>query len=208
MGYILSGSNQRRVLVTINPRPIEGRWVKGIALDLHTLSSTHVGVDQFGHDRFENEYSPIGQLLYRLKYQRDQTAAAPIIEAAAKYLRPSLAKFDIIVPVPPSNHRAVQPVLVLAAGIGRALGVPVRDCVSKTRSTTALKGVYDPKERKKLLDGLYEVETKKTAGKNIVLFDDLFRSGATLNEITDLLLSEGEAESVRVLTITRTRSNR
>ena len=47
----------------------------------------------------------------------------------------------------------------------------------------------------------------RTTGKNVLLFDDLFRSGATLNAITGLLLRQGQAASVRVLTITRTRSN-
>lgn len=58
-----------------------------------------------------------------------------------------------------------------------------------------------------MLKGLYAVERNHTAGKNVLLFDDLFRSGSTLNAITDVLLQQGQAASVRVLTITRTRSN-
>src|SRR3954468_2065028 len=37
-----------------------------------------------------------------------------------------------------------------------------------------------PEERRKALDGLYAVDVSKTAGKKILLFDDLFRSGATM----------------------------
>ena len=33
------------------------------------------------------------------------------------------------------------------------------------------------------------------------------RTGATLNAITDLLMTKGQSEAVRVLTITRTRRN-
>jgi competence protein ComFC len=112
-----------------------------------------------------------------------------------------------MIPVPPSNARLVQPVLLLAHGIGRAVGLPVIECVTATRSTTQLKGVTDPEKRKELVDGLYVVDPQYTAGKSILLFDDLFRSGTTMNAITDVLLQQGQAASVRVLTITKTRSN-
>jgi len=58
-----------------------------------------------------------------------------------------------------------------------------------------------------LLAGLHAVDPKETQGKNMLLFDDLFRSGSTLNAITDLLMGTRKAASVPVLTITKTRSN-
>lgn len=42
----------------------------------------------------------------------------------------------------------------------------------------------------------------------MLLFDDLYRSGATMNEITALPYDQGKAAEVYALTITRTRSNR
>jgi predicted amidophosphoribosyltransferase len=39
-----------------------------------------------------------------------------------------------------------------------------------------------------------------------LLFDDLYRSGATASAITTLLKREGKAKAVRLLTLTRTRS--
>ena len=110
--------------------------------------------------------------------------------------------------MPPSGHRALQPVIVLANGIGAKLGVPVIRCVSATRPTAQLKSVSDPGGRKALLEGLYAVDARQTIGKNVLLFDDVFRSGATMNAITNLLMNSGKVASVRALTITRTRSNR
>lgn len=49
--------------------------------------------------------------------------------------------------------------------------------------------------------------TRATARKRVLLFDDLYRSGSTLNAITDVLLQAGQATSVSVLTLTRTRSH-
>jgi predicted amidophosphoribosyltransferase len=102
----------------------------------------------------------------------------------------------------------VQPVILLATGIGEALGVPVINCITTTRSATQLKDITDPDQRREALEGLYDVDPAHTAGAHILLFDDLFRSGATMNAITDVLLGKGKAASVRVFTITRTRSNR
>jgi competence protein ComFC len=44
-------------------------------------------------------------------------------------------------------------------------------------------------------------------GQGILLFDDLYRSGATMDAITAELYESGKAMDVFALTITRTRSN-
>jgi len=113
----------------------------------------------------------------------------------------------MLVPVPPSTPRAVQPVLVLANGIGAAVGLPVASCIVTTRATTQLKSVTDSEQRRQLLEGLYTIDAVHTTGKRVLVFDDLFRSGATMNAITDVLLQQGKAASVDAFTITRTRSN-
>lgn len=195
-------------MTSTNPQKIIGNWKSGISLDVHTLSSVHVGVNESGHDVFDTKRSDLGELLYRLKYNGDQGAATEIIKTAAAYLKPHRDKFDMIVPVPPSTVRKVQPVMTLAVGIGAAVGLPVVDCITATRSMSELKSVSDPKKRKALLDGLHTVDPATTRGRNILLFDDLFRSGATMNAITDVLLRQGKAASVGAYTITRTRSNK
>lgn len=194
-------------MVTIHPQKIEGHWQSGVALDFHTTSSTPIGENEFGHMQFDTVRPAIAELLYQLKYRGDQEAAQEIIATAADFLRPHRAKFDLLIPVPPSTQRAVQPVLILARGIGAALDLRVVDCVTTTRATTQLKGVTDPGKRRELVDGLYTVDRSYTAGKNILLFDDLFRSGTTMNAIADLLLQGDRANSVRAFTITKTRSN-
>lgn len=194
-------------MVAINPQKIDGKWRSGIALDFHTTSSTPIGPNEYGHMQFDTVRPEIAELLYQLKYKGDQAAAGGIIATAATYLQQHRAKFDLLIPVPPSTMRTVQPVLLMATGIGDAIRLPVIQCITTTRATTQLKGVVDPDERKALLVGLYVVNAMHTAGKNVLLFDDLFRSGSTMNAITDVLLTEGQAASVCVFTITRTRSN-
>lgn len=190
-----------------NPSKISGEWTSGFALDLHTVSSTYLGLNEAGHEVYDTQRSELGELLYRLKYRGDASAGDEIIKTVAGFINPRNLRSNLIVPVPPSGKRALQPVLLLAKGIGTALNLPIADCITTTRPPTEVKGVQDVERRKELLKGLYAVDPKITRGKNILLFDDLYRSGSTLNAITRLLLKEGEAEAVRVLTITRTRSN-
>jgi predicted amidophosphoribosyltransferase len=194
-------------MTKINPQRIYGSFVSGVALDVHTLSSTYMGVNEYGHEVYDTARSEVGDLLYKLKYRGDQAAGAELARVAASYVANSKAKFDALVPVPPSGMRALQPVLFLADAIGAAVPLPVVNCVTTTRPTEQLKGVTDKERRKELLAGLHAVDVAAAQGKSILLFDDLFRSGSTLNAITDLLMSEGRAASVRVLTITKTRSN-
>ncbi len=184
-----------------------GNWISGYALDVHTLHSTHVGINEHGHDVFDTKRSELGELLFRLKYRGDLSAVTEIVEAATDFLRRSRSRFDLIVPVPPSGSRPVQPVIVLAKAFGEALNLAVAECVTTTRPPTQLKGAMDRNRRQELLEGLYAVERARTKRKSILLFDDLYRSGATMNAIAELLMTQGNAKAVRVLTITKVRRN-
>jgi competence protein ComFC len=195
-------------MASINPRKIEGSWIRGVALDVHTTSSRLVGANAQGRPQFETKRSELGELMYRLKYGGDRSAAAEIVRTAATYLRSFREKFELIVPVPPSAVRSLQPVIILARGIATAVDRPMHNCVQTTRATPQLKDVSDPEQRRKLLEGLYSVDPTVTGGKHILLVDDLFRSGSTMNAVTDVLLNQGKAASVRVLAITYTRSNK
>ncbi len=194
-------------VVKVHPIKIEGRWESGVALDLHTTSSTPVGYNEFGHMQYDTVRPEIAELLFRLKNRADKDAAPSIIDTAADFLSKYRDQFDVLIPVPPSHVRAVQPVIILAEGIGKALNMPILNCIKTTRSTGQLKNITDAEERKKHVEGLYEIEPGLVQGAKILLFDDLFRSGTTMNAITDILTRPGGAKLVKVLTITKTRSN-
>jgi competence protein ComFC len=86
-------------IVEIHPIQIFGRWRSGVALDLHTTSSTPTGHNEFGHMQFETVRPEIAELLYLLKNRSDRGAAEPIIETVADFLAAHGKKFDIIIPV-------------------------------------------------------------------------------------------------------------
>jgi competence protein ComFC len=196
-------------MVKVNPILIQGRWRTGYALDIQTISSTFLGHDEFGHPRFDNKRSEIGELLYRLKYRSEQGVVDDIVAAAVDFVKARWKPdVDAIIPVPPSKTRKVPPVMLVATGIAKKLKLELmEDVVTKKRDISQLKDVSDYDERIKLLSGAYKVEKSKTKGRKIFLFDDLYRSGATMNEITNALYDTGGVTDVFALTITRTRSN-
>lgn len=114
---------------------------------------------------------------------------------------------DAIIPVPPSNiTRKSQPVIVVATALAERLHVPVcTECLTKTKRTAQLKDVFEYDKRREALKGAFGVSPMLTTGKNLLLFDDLYRSGATVSVITELLKGEGKAKAVYLLTLTETR---
>lgn len=190
-------------------KKLKGNWKNGWAYDLHTLSSDYLGEDQYGHPRFNTIRSDMGELVYQLKYGGDQNALAKIVHLLDRFR--GVEKKDMIVPIPSSDtSRKVQPVEAIATALGERRGVPVlTDLLKKTGGGPQLKNVDDPDERAALLRKHMAIhEPSRVTGKNVLLVDDLYRSGATLTVATELLYGVGKAKTVSVLTMTRTRSNR
>ena len=188
---------------------ITGNWSRGLAFDQHTLSSSYLGVDQFGHDRWETTRSEMGELVYQLKYRENTGSIARIVELLGRIK--GIEEFDRIVPIPPTDtNRQLQPVKLIAEALGKDREVEViPDLLSKNPGGQELKNVTDPAERQKLLrESMTLSDEYDIAGLKILLVDDLYRSGATLSLAAELLLNEGKVERVSVLTMTKTRSNR
>jgi predicted amidophosphoribosyltransferase len=197
-------------MVAINPIPITGPWDEGFALDLHTVSSQYLGDDEYGNPQFDTKRSAVGELLFQLKYRSDKSVAAALCETAVDFVKARRWAPDLVIPVPPSRPgRRFQPVPFLAEGVAKLLGCPFcDDCVAKIKVTAELKSVYDYRERLEKLKDAYAVKTDKTTGQAVLLIDDLYRSGATLEAVASALRGDGKAGRIFALTFTRTRSHR
>lgn len=190
----------------IHPKRIAGRWREGYALDLHTTASIYLGDDPYGKPVFDTTRSPMGELLYRMKYRSDKSVVDDIVQAAAEFIRGWNPPIDIIVPVPPSRVRPAQPVWSVAKRLSQVLTLPLRDqAITKRKISAEIKNIYEYDKRVQLLTGAYSIDEAAVRDLSILLFDDLYRSGATLNVLAGDLYDKGGASDVYALTITRTR---
>lgn len=193
----------------VNPVRIYGRWKSGFALDRHTLSSVYIGDDEFGNPQFETTRTEVGEALYQLKYKGDQKQVPQLADAAVRFLKRWKPQVDLIVTVPPSNaSRKVQPVLLVAAEIAAQISVALQTgVVFRKGAATQIKNVHDPAKRQALLEGAFTVDESAVANRGVLLFDDLFRSGATMNELAGTLIDKGKVKEVFALTLTKTSRN-
>ena len=188
---------------------IKGDWAKGFAYDVHTLGSVYLGVDESGHEKWDTTRSEMGELVYQLKNRGDMSAVSKIADLLEKYK--GLETMDAIIPVPSTNkQRKIQPTCAVAEELGRRNNIPVySDALEKHAGGVQLKNIEDIEERYKLLRKYMKLTEKyDLAGKNVLLLDDLYRSGATLTVATEILYEQARCNKVSVLTMTKTRRKR
>jgi predicted amidophosphoribosyltransferase len=154
---------------------------------------------------FDTQRTPMGEALYQLKYSSDHNRLPEIIEAACQFLKQWSPPVGIVMPAPPSRQRPRdQPVGAIAKALGERLSLEYR-IVRMIKNTAELKNHHDYDERIRHLENAFAVKTGSLRGESVLLVDDLYRSGVTLNAITTLLYDQGEAESAYTLVLTRTR---
>jgi len=182
---------------------LQGNWKAGKAYDLHTVSSAHLATDEFGHDRFDNARSEMGELVYQLKYRQNKAALPHIIMLLDAIF--GVERFDVIVPVPPVNSRPLNAVELIAIALGDRRGVPVVTYALRNAAGARLAAISDPIEREAALADAFRLKasTRALAGKSVLVVDDLYRTGATLRTATSVLSDKGEAAEVSVLTMTK-----
>lgn len=204
---------------------IKGNWNLGVALDLHTKSSSPIINDDGEITGWDTIRTEIGEELYKLKYwtsennvvkaQRIDRLSDEVVKMINQIIKIIKEKkdFDInfsyIIPVLPSKSRTFQPVIELAKEVANKSGIPLgSNILKKVKSTDQLKQIEDEQEREDILNDAFDLEDGCLSGKNIILVDDLYRSGSTLKAITTSLKNKGKAKNVIVIVLTKTRSKR
>lgn len=189
-------------------RKLEGSWDLGYALHKHTLSSTYIGDDEYGHARFDTTRSEPGEALFQLKYRGDWEQVKPLAAQIKTSLLPLFGKIGLIIPMPASTARARQPVNEIANELGRLTDTPVIDNIvvkaPAPQGSPQLKNLHGREEKEAALQGRFSINPSITNEGcwNALLLDDLFDTGATMDAVCKALRAYKKINQIYAVAIT------
>ena len=149
------------------------------------------------------------EAISRFKYHGAIRLAKPLGILLTEYQDPDFpfSEFDLILAVPLHRRRLRQrgfnQATLLARRVSRTHSIPLdSDSLQRTRFTEPQTRLSGP-ERQKNIRGAFKVlKPEIIAGKHILLIDDVFTTGATVQECSKVLV-KGGAKRVDVLTLAR-----
>jgi ComF family protein len=162
------------------------------------------------YPRNEGDDHPLRHVVQKFKYGRKVSLGKPLgrlmTAGCGEFLNGS--DTDLILPVPlhPKRlrWRGFNQSVLLARQVSRAYGIPLEPFVISRGKNTLPQTELSEEERTKNVRGAFSVDSKEAVNrKNILLVDDVYTSGATVNECSRALMKAG-ANQVYVLTLTRT----
>lgn len=141
----------------------------------------------------------IRRSLYRFKYYgRREYASFYATEAARLWESWIKSKgVEAIVPVPMYRRkerlRGYNQAEVFAQALGKKLKLPVRNLVRRTRDTVPQKELNE-RERKHNVKNAFQLQSDIVKYKRVLLVDDIYTTGSTMDAVTEVLLDAGIME--------------
>jgi len=150
------------------------------------------------------------ETIHRWKYEGKITLTSILGEWMAEGLNRYWGShsFDLLIPVPLHRERLQErgfnQALLLVKELNRWTGIPYRKRLLQKKRPTLPQVHLSGKEREKGVRGSFHLLGRKALeGKSILLVDDVYTTGATVNECSKVLLAGGAAR-VDVLTLAHT----
>jgi len=151
----------------------------------------------------------ITDAIHNFKYKRNIYLGRVLGSFMADFSFPDFAvpEYSLFIPVPLHvkrlRERGFNQSLLLAEELAKKHKLPVNFSLLKRHKFTLTQTGLNKKEREKNISGAFAVtDAKNLSGKSIILVDDVYTTGATINECARVLLEAG-AQKVAVLTLAR-----
>lgn len=158
----------------------------------------------------EREEHPLRSVVQRFKYGRKVSLGKPLGRLMAESCHGLFEAhaIDVIVPVPLHRKRlrwrGFNQSGVLAREIGRAWSLPVDPfTLVRSRETPPQTQLHEDERRRNMRRAFAIAAKRSVENKSVLLIDDVYTSGATVNECSRALVGGG-AREVCVLTLART----
>ena len=149
-------------------------------------------------------FSNVGNAIHRSKYENGGDFPDFLLGLFLKAYRNKFSqeKFDLILYVPPTKSGDL--VRNFAVKVSQVLKIPISHHLIKQRETSEQKVFENTYLKLENVRDAFEIKTpEEVRGKNILLIDDIFDSGATIKEIGRYLSNLG-AEKVAPIVIAKT----
>ena len=158
--------------------------------------------------RYENEI--VKSLIWRLKYEKLSAASKPLSEIAVRHLK--LIGFNLatwrFLPMPlypaRERERGFNQTELIVKDLNRKTGLPIlAGALVRVKDTKAQAELKDFEARKKNIENCFQTpHPELLKNQNIILADDVFTSGATMEEAVKTLKAGG-AGRIIALTIAK-----
>lgn len=136
-------------------------------------------------------------LILRLKHTDHLHTAALLAQWMMSGNSEMLQRCDVLIPVPIHwtrlFSRRYNQAAVLSHAITKLCGVPTMTRVLKRIKNTPSQGQMNKLQRESNVKDVFKM-TANLSGKSVLLIDDVFTTGATINECTKVLLASGVKE--------------
>ena len=161
------------------------------------------------YPREEQQAHPLRTVVQKFKYGRKVSLGKPLGRLMVRGCEEFLSQwaFDLIVPVPLHAQRlrwrGFNQSVLLGRQVSRRYNVRLDPFVLRRKTATPPQTQLTEEERRRNVRGAFELNlARPVKGKTILLVDDVYTSGATVNECSRAL-RRGGAKKVFVLTLAR-----
>ncbi len=166
-----------RFLARPHPTSLAGRFDAGFALDFNSRFVSG-----------EWQRTELGQLVFDLKYLAKKDRAAVLAARFADFIHDhtELDPIDYIISIPASvTERKFDPMTLVAQALSHILSIPLgTGLVKKVRETKPMKEMTNIVRKHKNIEGAFRTTEPATfKGKRLLVIDDLFDSGSTVEEL-------------------------
>ena len=139
----------------------------------------------------------VSKSIYRFKYHNRRTYAEFYGEAIAKTYGSIIGSWhaDVIIPVPIHEKKLIKrgynQAGLIAKKLGENLGMHVDERVLLRTVNTRPQKEMTKAERKKNLENAFKISKDVVKYKKVILVDDIYTTGSTIDECTRALLEAG-----------------
>lgn len=136
-------------------------------------------------------------LIYKLKYGKQPFVAGAIAQLMVEKFREVVVdKFDLVVYVPITRakmrERGFCQTELIARVLAKELGFPLREnLILRVRDNKEQTELNKEERRKNLEDAFVIDDSVDLSGKSVLIVDDVYTTGATMQSITKLLRGKG-----------------